>query len=228
LINVMLVEDDVYWQDMMKDILKSCSDIQLCSICSSAEDSIRYLEQNGDQIQVMLIDINLDNTDYTNQEGIELCLKIKGSFPNIKIIMLSSLDDPATIMDSMTYGSAKNFISKKYYMDIPQEIRNANQDKFYMHYYTAEQFRYGVTQNREDHLRAQFSNTQIEILNLLDQGCSLRDIAITLKYDEKVISNYLARFSKEIKGLSFLQRMKLKRTKYKDLVILAKSLNIIP
>ncbi|MBD0379930.1 response regulator transcription factor [Paenibacillus sedimenti] len=127
-IRVMLVEDDPFWQQTLAADLNEEEDIEVNHIASTKEEAL--LKGSSGEIDVVLMDINLTEN---RLDGLEATRELALSDLNdLKIIMLTSLQDRDVIVKSFQHG-ANNFITKSNYKDIVQAIRDAYAGKPSIH-----------------------------------------------------------------------------------------------
>lgn len=122
-IKVMLVEDDTFWQRRLSVDLGWEEDIEVVNIASTKEEALAAAK--AIDLDVVLMDIHLaaDRLD-----GLEATREILNAKPGqVKVIMLTSLDEQAVIIKSFQNG-AVNFINKSNYRDIVQAIRDADRN----------------------------------------------------------------------------------------------------
>lgn len=124
-INILLVEDDPFWQVNLTCDLTKEEDLEVIGVVDSKPGVLQILHDV--HVDVVLLDIHLTN----GLEGLEIAKMIKEK-SNAKIIMLTSLDEREIIIDAFVNG-ADNFICKKSYKDIVSAIREAHNDRVFLH-----------------------------------------------------------------------------------------------
>ena len=124
-INVLLVEDDPFWQKNLANDLINEEDLEVIGVVDSKSEVLPILHEQ--HVDVVLLDIHL--TD--GLEGLEIAKMIKEK-SKAKIIMLTSLDEREIIIDAFANG-ADNFICKKSYKDIVSAIREAHNNRVFIH-----------------------------------------------------------------------------------------------
>jgi NarL family two-component system response regulator LiaR len=117
-IKIIIVDDEVNWLKAMSQFLNKEEDMIVVGTASNKEEALRLVHKPG--VDLMLMNINLTQN---NLDGIHLAKEIL-NFCNIKIIMLTCLEEEKVIIDSYTAG-AVNFVAKTDYKEIPQVIRSA-------------------------------------------------------------------------------------------------------
>ncbi|MED4041017.1 MULTISPECIES: response regulator transcription factor [Niallia] len=121
-IQLLLVEDDPVWMNGIVDFIEEEEDLTVQQKAFTKEEALKCDYSNVD---VALLDVNL--TKGGDLSGLEVAKHLKESGID-KIIMLTSWEDPAIILEAFDNG-AMNFISKSSYEEIPNVIREANENK---------------------------------------------------------------------------------------------------
>lgn len=109
-IKVLLIEDDEGWRSIISNYLDGVSDIQLVSICDSAETAFEIIENND--IDIILLDIDLSILEYN---GIDLALRLKTK-TKAKIIMFTISEDKE-IIESAIFAGAVDYVIKSQYKE---------------------------------------------------------------------------------------------------------------
>ncbi len=104
MIHVSIIEDHPDFRKGLAYLLDASEGFKCIDTFYSAEDALDNLSGDEDMI---LLDINLPQIS-----GIEAIPKIKILFPELKIIMLTILDDDQTIMEAILAG-ADGYLLKK-------------------------------------------------------------------------------------------------------------------
>ena len=113
MIHVSVIEDHRDFRKGLAFLLDAADGFECIDTFYSAEDALGSLSGKENFI---LLDINLPQIS-----GIEAIPKIKEKFPDVKIIMLSILDDDHTIMEAILAG-ADGYLLKK---SSPTQILNS-------------------------------------------------------------------------------------------------------
>jgi len=104
MIQVSIIEDHLDFRKGLAYLLDESDGFDCIGAFYSAEEAIENLTGNED---IILLDINLPQIS-----GIEAIPKIKQLFPEVKIIMLTILDDDHTIIEAILAG-ADGYLLKK-------------------------------------------------------------------------------------------------------------------
>ncbi|MBI3289429.1 MAG: response regulator [Elusimicrobia bacterium] len=105
---ILLVEDDLGYQELLSTIL---ADRYALSLCSSAEEGMAKLD--AEAFDLVICDINL-----FGMTGLELLDKLhrEGKSEGCPVVLCSSQTDPDTRVKAMTLGAA-GFVVKPYDID---------------------------------------------------------------------------------------------------------------
>ena len=178
-INVLIVEDDVFWQENIAEDLSKEADIELVAVASTKEEAIAALEKHD--VDVILMDIHLAEN---RREGIELTQYVSKKGDNrVKIIMMTSLTEPEIIVRSFKSG-ALNYLTKSSYRDLVRAVREAVEDRASIHADVAEVMR---TEIRLMDLTV----SEREIYELKRQGLTKNQIAEKLHKSMNTVKTQL-------------------------------------
>ena len=83
--NIILTDDHQVVREGMKFLLSTTSDINVVEDFDSGRETLEYLEDNHDKINLVLIDLVMPEMD-----GIELTALLKEKYKHIKVLVLSS------------------------------------------------------------------------------------------------------------------------------------------
>ncbi|MBS1735907.1 MAG: response regulator transcription factor [Bacteroidetes bacterium] len=123
-INVMIVDDHALFRAGVKTALSSKKDIKVIAEADNGQHMLHMLK--AIQPDVILLDIQMPIMD-----GITALPEVKKLYPNIKIIMLTLLDDQSVVTKLMELG-ANSFLVKVSDAEIIYEaIKVCHQQEFY-------------------------------------------------------------------------------------------------
>jgi DNA-binding NarL/FixJ family response regulator len=171
MITVAIVEDDKGIRQSLEWLLKSSGEFTCVAACDSAEDALRLLPKAAPQ--VILMDINLPNLS-----GIECTARMKELLPSAQVVMITVYGDTEKVFNALRAG-ASGYILKRAAPDrILQAIREVHAGGVPMSSEIARKvlgaFREtGPAPEEEQNL----SRREREVLELLSQGCSNKEIA---------------------------------------------------
>ena len=116
MINTILVEDDLYIQKHFAERLKSNDVFRLVGVYRDAFDAERNCNSS---IQLILMDVQTQH----KHSGLAAAERIKKAFPNIKIVIVTSLVDPEVLAKAKT-GAANSLWYKDHGTDELLDVIN--------------------------------------------------------------------------------------------------------
>ncbi len=116
MINTMLVEDDLYIQKHFTERLNSNGKFCLVGVYRDAFEAERYC--NG-SVRLILMDVQTQH----KHSGLAAAERIKKAFPNIKIVIVTSLVDPEVLAKAKT-GAADSLWYKDHGTDELLDVIN--------------------------------------------------------------------------------------------------------
>jgi DNA-binding NarL/FixJ family response regulator len=164
-IKVLLVEDDAEWQQALSVFFREHDAIELSAVVSTAKACMDMLER--ERFDVVLMDIMLD--DYRTG-GLDATLEIRCRHPDVRVIMLTSLDSDDEVFNEAFMNGAYEYIYKYDFDQLPDAIMRARQNP---HSKYGDRLRKLVYEQK----RRMLTPTDLAVLRGLARSMSLREIA---------------------------------------------------
>lgn len=114
---VLYVEDDLEWRQGLANYFFNHEKIEIYASVSSIEECFNVLKSDPPDIVVM--DIILEDD---HPSGLDATLDITIQFPNVKVIMLSSLDENDEIFNEAFLNGAYDYLYKYDFEKLPEII----------------------------------------------------------------------------------------------------------
>lgn len=183
--NIILVDDDKLVAMSLKTILESTGSITVSAMGDSGESAISLYKEHAPD--VLLMDIRM-----RGMTGLEAGEKILADFPKARILFLTTFSDDEYIVKALTMG-AKGYILKQDFEGIAPALEAVMRgqtvfgekiiSKFPVLMNSKPQFdfeRYGLVEKER------------EIIALVAEGLSNKEIASELYLSEGTVRNYLS------------------------------------
>ncbi len=187
------------------------------------------LERDIERIpfDILLLDLSLSGE--RQFEGLEISFRLRSSHPHVKTVVLSSWDDDELVEHAFIYGRVANYVTKKYWTDIPEAIREAANGRSGIHHSSTRQLVRRMSAVNRQAMLARITPKQLQIVRLLQQGFSRKEIAERLFYSEQNIHKEICEISRLLKGkFPYLAYFGLRKQNYNQLVRLAREWGLLP
>ena len=187
-ITVIIADDQTLFREGIKDLLENEKNVQVVAEASDGREALRLVKKL--RPNVILLDIKLPHMD-----GIEAARQIHKECPTTNVLMLSSYEDEAHVMEAIQAG-ANGYLSKmlpaaelvnalKTFANqgvmIPQPVMSKLIDGL----------RNMGPGGDSDASLVALTKTEIKVLSLLGRGQSNKEVAVTLTCSVKTVKNHL-------------------------------------
>jgi DNA-binding NarL/FixJ family response regulator len=181
-INVMIVDDDRLVGISLKTIIESSGDIKVCAVGQSGSDAINLY--GSYMPDILLMDIRMDK-----MTGLEAGERLILAYPDAKILYLTTFADDEYIVKALKLG-AKGYILKQDFESIIPALRAvyAGQSVFGESIMTKLPHLIGSGE-KTDISEYGLSPKELDIIGLIAEGLSNKDIASSLYLSEGTVRN---------------------------------------
>lgn len=185
MIQILIIDDDFFITTALKTILESDSQLQVIASGNDGYEAINLFRKHRPDI--LLMDIRMKNMD-----GLAASELILQEYPNAKILLLTTFSDDEYIVKALRFG-AKGYLLKQEYQSIIPAIKAV---------YTGQTvFGTEIISKIPDLLQKSpafdyrsydIGNRELEIIQLVADGLSNKEIAEELFLSEGTVRNYLS------------------------------------
>lgn len=184
MIRVLIVDDQAVVRAGLVSILGAEPDI---SIVGEARDGLEAINQALElKPDVILMDIFMPGCN-----GLEAMVAIKESLPDIRVLILTVSDREEDLFQAVRFGACGYLLKSASVDDIAAAVKRVAEGEAILSPYIAgkllDEFR------REQTPAAQLSAREIEVLELVGEGLTNRQIAERLIIAESTVKTYLQR-----------------------------------
>lgn len=208
MIKVAIAEDNRSYFKALQDVIRSFDDVELVLSAVNGKDIFHKIVQAEDRPDLVLMDIEMPVTD-----GIAATARIKRTFPDIKIVMISVFDDRERVFDAILAGASGYLLKGEKPEVIKRAVYDALDDRLPMSPVIA-----GLTLElvigrhiHSDPLIAEHDLTarEKEILRELTEAKSYRQIADDLFISIKTVSNHVQNIYTKLQVSSKAEAVKM-------------------
>ena len=203
-IKLLIVDDHPLFRQGLRDVLETDPECLVVGEAANGEEAIeRAWETKPD---VILMDINLPTSN-----GLQVTQRLTSDFPGLKVVVVTGYDDTEQVLYAFSAGAAA-YCSK----DIPPEsllrtIHAVHEGRFVVHdqvmdseeivnWLDETSRRYGRTYaRRSESLFIPLSPREMEILELVTNGYSNKEIASRLGISYQTVKNHMTAILRKLR-----------------------------
>src|SRR5436190_7021463 len=189
-IKILLVDDQPLFREGLRTLLSVHPDFQVVGEAGDGEEAIRLARSL--LASVVLMDLQMPVLD-----GVAATRRLNEELPNIRVIVLTTFDDDEMVFDGLRAGAVGYLLKDAPSEKLAEAIRVAARGETFLQpsvaaKVVAEFARLSrKTARTQDSLIEQLSERELEILRLIAQGASNREIAGALFLAEGTIKNHV-------------------------------------
>lgn len=183
--NIVLIDDDQLVCMSLKMILEASGDIHVSAIGHDGSDALPLYQQYRPDI--LLMDIRMKGMD-----GLEASRKILGEFPEAKILLLTTFSDDEYIIKALRLGT-KGYLLKQDYASILPALQAVYSGQTVFGTEIMSKIP-ELLQSSDgfDYASRNINERELDIIRLIANGYSNKEIAAELFLSEGTVRNYLS------------------------------------
>lgn len=189
-IRLLLADDHAVFRSGLRLLLSEQPDMEVVGEAADGEEAIQKTKELNPDI--LLLDITMPGMG-----GLEALDRIKKERPQVKIVMLTMHDDESYMERIMTSGGSGYVVKKAADTEVIQAIRVVHQGGVYLHPTMTRALvnqlqRKAHAQERQSHLESKLSEREREVLKLIAQGYTNKEIADMIFLSVKTVETHKA------------------------------------
>ncbi|MDF1514445.1 MAG: response regulator transcription factor [Anaerolineae bacterium] len=192
-IEVVVVDDHPFFRQGLSDVLNAEPDIHVIGESGDGREALTMLKELCPD--VALLDVNLPKLN-----GLQITQAIKANPNDINVIILTAYDDEEQIYRAIRLGASAYFakdvdpahlldtvraVAAGYYVIANKRMTPEQAEQWLLELYR----RYGITP--EDTTFSPLTNREMEILELIIEGLSNKEIALRLSISQQTVKNHV-------------------------------------
>jgi len=183
---VLIADDDALIRDSLKILLELEEDIKVVSTVSNGQEAYDYCRQ--EDVELILMDIRMPIMD-----GVLATKMIKEQFKHIKIMILTTFKDDEYIKEALKYGAEGYILKSQPSEGIIESLRMVHRGNVVFEGEVAMALKTMLKDNKskKDELQQQLTERELDMLKLIGEGLSNKEIAEQLYLSQGTVRNYV-------------------------------------
>ena len=186
MIKILIADDHAVVREGLKQIVQETHDIVVNGEAANGHEVLQLMEK--DDWDVVLLDINMPG-----RSGLDVLKQLRAEKPGLPVLMLTMYPEEQYAVRALRAG-ASGYLTKE---SVPDElisaIRKVSAGRKYISSSLAEKLAYDLDLDKEAPVHESLSDREYEVLCMIAQGDTVKDIADKLCLSIKTISTYRSR-----------------------------------
>lgn len=187
LVRIIIADDHTLFRQGLKQVLELEKDFSVVAEVGSGDEA--FEQARALQPDVVVLDVSMPGG------GLEACQRIKDAMPQVGVVVLTMHEDQEYLMRALKFGANSYLVKDVDSANLAEAIRAAKDGRPYLHPKLAGLALMQVARGQETRARSAgdpgLTEREIEVLRLVGQGASNREIAASLFISEKTAKNHL-------------------------------------
>lgn len=205
MIRLLLVDDHEIVRRGLRELLESNADLRVTHQAGTLEAALAL---DLSDVDVAVLDVRLPDGS-----GVDLCRRVRDTYPHVKCLMLTSFADTEALNASVLAGAQGYVLKNVRGDDLVDSIRRVWRGEMLLTTDQIERARERLRRQITEDLRLDsLSAQERRILELLSEGLSNREIGEAMFLAEKTVKNYVSNllaklgFQRRTEAALFAQR----------------------
>jgi DNA-binding NarL/FixJ family response regulator len=202
-IRILIVDDQALFREGLRTLLSVQSDFEVSGEASNGEEALRLAVQL--QPDIVLMDVRMPVLD-----GVAATGRLKEVLPDCRVIVLTTFDDDEAIFDGLKAGAVGYLLKDVSSEKLNEAIRSAARGDYFLlpsitAKVVAEFARLSKASSPVQEIVNPLSVREVEIIHLVSEGLSNREIADHLVISEGTVKNHLTNILSKLEVRDRLQ-----------------------
>ena len=185
-VRVFLLDDHEIVRRGVKELLEADGDLEVVGEAATAAEALARIPPTRPDVGVL--DVRLPDGD-----GVQVCREIRSAHPEIQCLMLTSFADDEALFQAIMAGASGYVLKQIKGADVVEAVRAVASGRSLLDpSVTARVLERLRSGSEEDKLLARLSPQERNILRLIADGLTNRQIAEQVHLAEKTVKNYVS------------------------------------
>ncbi|NND34134.1 MAG: response regulator transcription factor [Saprospiraceae bacterium] len=175
MIRIGIVDDHILTLKGIQQMLSDEEDLLVSVAFTDGHQLLNHLALNPESVDVLILDLNMPNIN-----GVELCKKVRATYPDFKIIVLSMLDDVSLIERMIKYGANAYLLKNSMQDELVEAIHSVIDGKQYFNQHIRRLITFKskkAVKSSDNTMRPKLSRRELEVLQLIVKEYTTPQIA---------------------------------------------------
>lgn len=201
---ILIVDDQELIRESLSIVLGMEEDIEVAGMAPNGQIAVEMCEKL--QPDVVLMDIHMPVMD-----GIIATRKIKNSWPQVRVIILTTFQELDYVVEALDIGAEGYLLKAIHPKDLAAGIRLVNRGGTLISQEMARMLASQLKHSEPKSLKHGLSEREQQVLECLSQGLSNRETAEKLFLSEGTVKNYISSIYSKLEVRDRLQAVKKAR-----------------
>lgn len=194
-IKIVIADDHEIFRDGFKVMLRKQEDLQVIAEAENGRELLQVVEQH--QPDVVITDIKMPLVD-----GIEATRAIKSRWPHIEVVALSMFDEENLVVDMLEAGAKGYLLKNTHKAEVVQAVKAVYKGDTYYCNATSTKLAQMIAKSHfnpyKNNKKPTFTEKEVEIIRLICQELSNKEIASQLNLSTRTIEGYREKILEKI------------------------------
>ena len=191
MIRVLIADDHPVVGVGLKLILEKEPDISVCNLVRTAQETVETVRNT--EFDILLLDISLPD-----RSGLDVLHQLKAENPEINVLVISMYSEEIYAVRVLKEGASGYLTKDSAPEDLVKAVRKVNSCGKYVSSSLAEKLAFGLADDYDAPPDKVLSNREFQVMCMIANGKSIKEISHELYLSEKTISTYRARIMKKM------------------------------
>jgi DNA-binding NarL/FixJ family response regulator len=188
-IRIMLVDDQVMFREGLRTLLATQPDFEVVGEAADGAEALRLCP--AVQPDIVLMDLRMPNLG-----GVATTRRMRAAHPDVRVLVLTTFDDDEDIFDGLRAGALGYLLKDASSAKLFEAVRAAARGESFLQpsvaaKVVAEFARLTEGAPRDEVLVDPLSDRELEVVRLVAQGASNKEVAAALYIAEGTVKNHL-------------------------------------
>jgi DNA-binding NarL/FixJ family response regulator len=195
---ILIADDHEIFRRGVRQILSEMPDVVVIDEASNGQEVLEKIWRND--YNAVLLDISMPG-----RNGIDILKQLKGSKPDLQILILSMYPEEQFAMRALKAGAAGYLTKASHPDELVRAIQKILKGKKYVSSTFADRLVCYVEEGNNKALHETLSDREYEVMCMTATGKSVKQIAMELSLSDKTISTYRARIMNKMNMNNIVQ-----------------------